>query len=245
MHLLFLGTGGYHPNERRHTACLMLPEIGLVLDAGSSVFRVPPRVVQKDLDLFLTHSHLDHVQGLTFLIVPMLQKMITRCRVHATPGTIAAVKEHLFSRPLFPVAPPFEFIPLEKSVTVANGLGTITHHPLKHPGGSVGYKLEIGGKKIAYITDTTTDGSYLEFIRGVDVLIHECNFPDEMAEWAETTGHSHTSPVAQLAKDAGVGRLFLTHIDPQRSGDDPIGLATARAIFPETHLAEDLMGIDI
>ena len=48
-----------------------------------------------------------------------------------------------------------------------------------------------------------------------------------------------------LAKEAGVGRLFLTHIDPQRSDDDPIDIATARAIFPETLLAEDLLEIDV
>jgi ribonuclease BN (tRNA processing enzyme) len=65
-----------------------------------------------------------------------------------------------------------------------------------------------------------------------------------MAQWCEKTGHSHTSQVAQLARDAGVGRLYLTHIDPQRPDDDPVGLATARKIFPATTLAEDLMEIE-
>lgn len=245
MRLQFLGTGGYHPNERRHTACLMLPELGVVFDAGSSIFRVPSRLATKELDIFLTHSHLDHVVGLTFLIVPLLLKTITRCKVHAMPATIAAVKEHLFSKPLFPVEPPFEFVPLEESVAVGNGRGTVTHHPLQHPGGSLGFKLQIESKQIAYITDTTVDGTYTDFIRGVDVLIHECNFPDEMSEWSAKTGHSNTSPVAQLAKEAGAGRLYLTHIDPQRAGDDPIGIATARAIFPETYVAEDLLEIEV
>ena len=174
MRLLFLGTGGYHPNERRHTASLMLPELGIVLDAGSSVFRVPSRVMTKELDIFLTHPHLDHVLGLTFFVVPLLQGTISRCRVHALPGTIAAVKEHLFSQSLFPILPPFEFVPLTDRVAVGNGHGSITHHPLNHPGGSLGFKLEIDGKRIAYITDTTVDGTYTEFIRDVDLLIHEC-----------------------------------------------------------------------
>jgi len=81
MRLLFLGTGGYHPNERRHTACLMLPELGVVLDAGSSVFRISARMETKELDVFLTHPHLDHVQGMTNFLVPMLKGEITRCRV--------------------------------------------------------------------------------------------------------------------------------------------------------------------
>lgn len=242
MRLLFLGTGGYHPNERRHTAGIMFPELGVLFDAGTSLFRMPSRLMTNELDIFLTHSHLDHVVGLTYLIVPLLQKVVSRCNVHAQPGTIAAVRQHLFSQPLFPVLPPFEFVELEDRVAV--GAANVTHCPLNHPGGSLGFKLQIDGKQIAYITDTLADGSYTDFVRGVDLLIHECNFPDGQSEWAAKTGHSHTSPVALLAKEAGAGRLFLTHIDPQRSDDDPIDIAAARAIFPETFLAEDLMEID-
>lgn len=245
MRLLFLGTGGYHPNERRHTACLLLPDIGVMLDAGSSAFRVASRLVGTELDIFLTHAHLDHVQGLTYLLVPLFQGLITCCRVHASPATIAAVREHLFSEALFPVLPDFDFLPLADRITVGQGRGTVTHHLLHHPGGSRGFKLEVDGKQVAYITDTTVDRSYLDFVRGVDLLIHECYFPDDKSDWAAKTGHSCTSQVASLAREAGVSRLLLTHIDPQRTDDDPIGLAAARAIFPETEVAEDLLEIDV
>jgi ribonuclease Z len=243
MRLLFLGTGGYHPNERRHTAGLMLPELGVVFDAGSSFFRVQSRLQTKELDVFITHAHLDHIQGLTYFIVPLLQGAVTHCRIHADPGTIDVIRQHLFCQAVFPVLPAYEFVPLADRIEVAGG--TITHIPLKHPGGSLGFLLETKGRRLAYITDTTVDGTYTEFIRGVDVLIHECYFPDDMAQWCEKTGHSHTSQVATLARDAGVGRLYLMHIDPQRPDDDPIGLATARRIFPATTLAEDLMEIEI
>ena len=245
MRLLFLGTGGYHPNERRHTAGIMLPELGVLFDAGTSAFRVAANLATDELDIFLTHAHLDHVQGLTYLIVPLARGLITKCRVHALPTTINAVKEHLFSAPLFPIMPDLEFIPLCDRVEIANGRGFVTHQPLHHPGGSSGYKLEIDGKKIAYITDTTVNQSYVEFVRNADLLIHECYFPDELAELAEKTGHSYTSQVASLAREAGVRRAYLTHIDPQRCDDDPIGLATARAIFPETYLAEDLLELEV
>ncbi len=244
MQLLFLGTGGYHSNERRHTASLLVPELGLMFDAGSSAFRAASRLQSPDLDVFLTHAHLDHVLGLTILLVPMLKGEIVHCRIHAEPHVLGAVREHLFSESIFPVLPAFEFVPLADRVPVAGGRGTITHHPLNHPGGSRGYLLEVDGRRLAYITDTTVDGTYTEFIRGANVLIHECNFGDDMSQWCEQTGHSHTSAVARLAKEAGVGRLYLTHIDPQQPGDDPIGLATAKAIFPETILAEDLLEIE-
>ena len=50
--------------------------------------------------------------------------------------------------------------------------------------------------------------------------------------------------MAEVARDAGVGRLLLVHVDPQRSDDDPIGLANVRAIFPNAEIAEDLMEIE-
>jgi ribonuclease BN (tRNA processing enzyme) len=245
MRLLFLGTGGYHPNERRHTAGILIPELGIMFDAGTCAFRVPSRLSTKVLDIFLTHPHLDHIIGLTYLLVPMALKQIDTCRIHALPATFDAVKQHLFSLPLFPVLPPFDFVPLTQQVDIAAGRGKLIHHPLQHPGGSLGFLLQIDGKRIAYITDTTVDGSYTDFVRGSDVLIHECYFPDNLSDWALKTGHSHTSPVAMLARDAGVKRLYLTHIDPQRSDDDPIDIATARAIFPETYVAEDLMEVDV
>ena len=61
MKLHLLGTAGYHPTQRRHTACLMLPEVGLVLDAGTAMFRIRDLIQTRHLDIFLTHTHLDHV----------------------------------------------------------------------------------------------------------------------------------------------------------------------------------------
>ncbi|MGH7140272.1 MAG: MBL fold metallo-hydrolase, partial [Pirellulales bacterium] len=83
MQLAVLGTAGYHPNEARHTACFMLPEVGVVLDAGSGFFRVGPRLLTDELDIFLTHTHLDHVFGLTFLFDVLYGRQMKRVDVHA------------------------------------------------------------------------------------------------------------------------------------------------------------------
>ncbi|HTI50054.1 MAG TPA: MBL fold metallo-hydrolase [Planctomycetaceae bacterium] len=243
MRLHFLGTGGYHPNERRHTACLMLPEEGVVFDAGTSFFRVADRIATRELHIFLTHSHLDHIAGLTYFIVPILSGRIDRAVVYSTPEYLAAVQTHLFSQPVFPVNPGYEFRPLEERVALPGG-GVLTHCLLNHPGGALGFRADWPGKSLAYITDTVADGSYTQFVKGVDVLVHECNFSDDGAAWAAKTGHSHTSAAARTARDAGAKRLLLTHFDPQHPEDDPIGLRAARAIFPATELAEDHMEIE-
>lgn len=242
MRVEFLGTGGFHPNERRHTACVMLPEIGVAFDAGTSAFRIPGCLQTSELTIVLSHAHLDHVAGLTFLLTPMLMGDL-KVRLIGKAKTLNAVREHILDNAIFPIEPPYEYVELASDMPLP-GEGVLSHVPLKHPGGSVGYRIDWPNRSLAYITDTTVDGSYTEFIRGVDVLIHECYFPDSMAEWSKKTGHSNTTPVAELAREAAVGRLMLVHIDPNRPDDDPIGIETARKIFPNVEVAEDGTAID-
>lgn len=244
MRLKFLGTGGYHPNERRHTACLLFPDIGVALDAGTGFFRVQQHLATDSLDVFLTHAHLDHICGLTFFLVPVLMGDVKSVRVHGSGRTLNAVRQHLFAEELFPVDPPYEWceLPDESSLKIAGA--EFRWVPLDHPGGSLGFRIDWPDRSLAYITDTTAPGSYLNFIRDVDVLIHECYFPDSMQDWAEKTGHSSSTAVAKIAKASGAKRLILVHADPQHPEDDPVGLAAIREIMPDTELAEDLLEIE-
>lgn len=245
MRLIFLGTGGYHPNERRHTASLLLPDIGVAFDAGTAFFRVQERLQTKELDVFLTHAHLDHVCGLTFFLVPVMRGDVERVRVHGTAAVLAAVREHLFAPALFPVDPPFEWCELSADTPcpLADG-GLLQWTSLEHPGGSVGYRIDWPDRSLAYITDTTAPGNYLAFIQDVDVLIHECYFPDEMQDWAAQTGHSSASAVADVAQQSGARRLYLVHADPQNPNDDPIDIERIRQRVPAAELAEDLLEIE-
>jgi ribonuclease Z len=245
MRLILLGTTGYHPNERRQTLCLLLPECGVMLDAGTAVFRAGEYLTTPELDIFITHAHLDHVVGLSYLFSVNQAHPLKRITLHGLPENLRAVEEHLFAPALFPVRPPFETEPLAESVALAGG-GRLTHFPLKHRGGSLGYRLDWPGHSMAYVTDTSAevDADYVAKIRGGDLLVHECYCADARADWAAKTGHSHTTPVAQVARAAGVKKLVLVHFDPCTTAADPIGLATARAIFSETIVGEDRMELE-
>lgn len=245
MRVVLLGSTGYHPNEIRHTACVMLPELGIVLDAGTAMFRVRQRLVTPELNIYLTHAHLDHVIGLTFLFDVLYQRPSQRVVVHGEPAKLAAVRQHMLHELLFPVKLPCRFADLKAQEDLPNG-GKLTWFPLIHPGGSVGYRLDWPGHSLAYVTDTTAepDSDYIQHIQGVDLLLHECYFPDDLRSVALMTGHSHTTPVAQVARAAGVGRLVLVHLNPLVDEVDPVGLETAQAIFPKTELGIDGMELD-
>jgi len=243
---VMLGTGGFHPNETRHTAGVMLPGCGVLLDAGTSAFRVAERLESPDLQIFLSHPHWDHIIGLTFLLVPMIDGRIERCRLYGDAHTLEAVKTLLFAEATFPILPAFEFCPLDETPEIAIPGGTLRHQALtSHPGGCRAYRLDFPGASLAYVTDTATDGTYREFIRGADLLIHECYFADGRETLAEKTGHSCLSPVARLAADVEVEQLLLTHIDPLFPDASSLDLSVARKIFAETEIAHDGLLFDV
>lgn len=246
MLLQLLGTTGYHPCETRHTACLMLPEIGVVLDAGTAFFRVRELLETDTLDIFLSHAHLDHAIGVTYLFDVLEGRQMRHVRVHAEQEKITAIREHLLAELLFPVQPPCEFRPLEGRPVKLAGGSTLTHFPLPHPGGSVGYRIDWSERSLAYVTDTTAavDADYVKKIRGVDLLVHECYFGDGMAEQARLTGHSCLTDVCRVAKKAKVGMLLLTHVSPVADSASPLDLDVAKKIFPEVFVAEDGMVVE-
>jgi len=100
------------------------------------------------------------------------------------------------------------------------------------------------GKSVAYCLDTRPCAAAIELARGVDLLIHEATYTEELAAEAREYGHSTAAQAARTARDAGARRLLITHFST-RYPDPAILLEEARAIFPETILAEDLMEIEI
>jgi ribonuclease BN (tRNA processing enzyme) len=242
MELVILGSAGYHPTEERQTTCLLLPEPGIVLDAGTAMFRIGARLRARSLDIFLSHAHLDHVVGLTYLLNIARQRPLDRIRVHGRADKLEAVREHLFAPSLFPVTPPFQSVPLTGPVPLRGG-GQLTHFPLIHPGGSLGFRLEWPGHSLAYVTDTTADprADYVRHIQGVDLLVHECYFPDGMEEQAQLTGHSCLGPVLEVARAASVGRLALIHLNPLDDPGEVGGLTTAPVTVPPTCPTRDGM----
>lgn len=232
----------------------MIPELGVIFDAGTGMYRVRDLIETSTLDIFLSHVHLDHSIGLTFLYDILFEKQLDRVTVHIDADKIAPVKEHLYAQALFPVGPNFDFAPLSKkplSIEVGDRKATIKNFALEHPGGSHGFRLEAESKSektsVAYVTDTTAsdDAEYISEIRGVKTLIHECYFPDGWEDRAELTGHSCLTPVAKVAATAEAEALYLVHINPLEKSDKPLDLNSVKSIYENVEVAKDKLVIDI
>ena len=249
MRLHCLGTVGYHPNDARHTSCYYLPESGILLDAGTGAFRLAKLIETDTLDVLLSHAHLDHTFGLTFLLDVLFERPVKNLRIWGESDKIAAIREHLFHELIFPAPLNAEWIAIDDREEFQIGEAKIRWRPQEHPGGSVAYRLDwaSAGKRLVYATDTTGDTSdeHAQWSREADLLMHECYFRDSASEWAIKTGHSWTSRVAEVAKASNPKKLLLTHINPLELSDDPVDVQAIRQrVAAEVLLARDGMAVD-
>lgn len=100
------------------------------------------------------------------------------------------------------------------------------------------------GAKLVYCTDTRPCRAAVEIAASADLLIHEGTFDAEMGRDAHTKGHSTVEDAARIAREAGVRQLAITHLSPRYADTAPL-LQQARAVFPETVIARDLMRLDV
>jgi len=99
------------------------------------------------------------------------------------------------------------------------------------------------GRRIVLAGDTAPSPTVREAARGAEVLVHEATFLDEERDRARETSHSTALEAAELAREAEVALLALTHLSNRYFG--PEVAREARTIFPETVVPKDFDVIDV
>ena len=244
-----LGTVGYHPNQDRHTSCYFLPESGILLDAGSGIFRLAPFIQTPRLHILLSHAHLDHTIGLTFLLDVLFQHPVDELHLWGEAEKLEAVQSHLFNNLIFPAKLNCQWHAIDDQPSLSIEDTVVSWRAQSHPGGSVAYRIDWANqsKRLVYASDTTGDLSdeHARWSRDADLLMHECYFRDSAAEWAEKTGHTYSSRVAEVANNSSPKKLLLTHVNPLETGDDLVGLdVIQKKTQVEVVVASDEMQID-
>ncbi|MGZ0189947.1 MAG: MBL fold metallo-hydrolase [Alphaproteobacteria bacterium] len=229
----------------------------IIIDAGTGLRPLGGKMAaagpNQEIDIFLTHTHMDHFVGLPFFAPAYHPSNIVRFwAAHLRPErTLESACRHLMSNPLFPVPPDVfqavvSFIDFDCGTTLTPTADIkIETAPLDHPGRATGYRVEYGGKVISVITDTAhvpgkPNESAMRLMRDADIVIYDAMFTE--AEFAERPdwGHSTWNEGARLADMVGAKQLVIFHHDPARTDEqvDEI-LAEAVAARPGTIAARE------
>ena len=207
----------------------------LILDAGTGLRYLGNELLGQGAiegDLFLTHTHFDHLWGLPFFR-PVFDGG-NKFRVwagHLLPElTIRKVLDTLMMGPFHPV--PLEIMEAEMSFIDFRAGESLEPQPgvtvrtaaLNHPNGATGYRVEFNGQSISYITDTehvegSLDEGIVSLIEGTDILIYDSMYTDDEFKDHVGWGHSTWEEGVRLSEAAEVKQFVVFHHDPDH-GDD-------------------------
>jgi phosphoribosyl 1,2-cyclic phosphodiesterase len=219
----------------------------IILDAGTGTRPLGRALMNGgtsgiDADIFLSHCHIDHINGLPFFAPAFASGNHLRLWAgnFAPACGVETVIRKLISPPLFPVEvevlkadvdycdfKPGDILTPRTDITVRTA-------PLDHPNGATGYRIEYAGRSLAYITDTESRNDscirdILALSRNVDLMIFDCTYTESELPSRAGWGHSTWQQGVRLAEVAGAKAFCLFHHDPDRDDATLDGFASAAA----------------
>jgi|SRR5579862_768109 len=202
----------------------------VILDCGSGIRPLgdvlaaagPPA----ELDILLTHMHLDHVTGLGFFAPLFMDRTVRIWGPRQGDRPLAESLADYLSPPLFPVR--FSDIPVKLEVIEVGeetwevaGISVTSGH-IQHPGGALGFRLEEAGKTLVFIPDNELGidpDAGIGLATGADVLFHDAQYTEAQYPSKVGWGHSSVPDFATFVRRTGPGRALMFHHDPAHDDD--------------------------
>lgn len=244
----------------------------IILDAGTGIFPLSQTLLKElpiTANVFITHSHWDHIQGLPFFIPNFIPGNTLHLYGAFDPVSGQGVEQVMavqLQYSYFPVREEemkarIEYTTLIPGQAIQVGSATITPVLLNHPVVDLGYRIDCDGKSVFFTGDheppyniyeaheaqyteyqTFVDekkASIMEIVQGVDVLIADCSYTDSEYPSKVGWGHGTFDTSIEMALQAQAKVLFCTHHEPTRS-DDALEKVFAQALQNHPEAAKQL-----
>jgi ribonuclease BN (tRNA processing enzyme) len=225
MRLRVLGcSGGIGGQHLRTTSFLVDHDV--LIDAGSGVGDLSLAELTRIDHVFVTHSHLDHITSIPFLVDTVGGMRERPLTVYTTGPTIEILKKHIFNWAIWPdfteipsaEAPFMRFQEVSLGRTEAIGGRKFTPLPAVHTVPAVGYHLDSGAGSLVFSGDTGPNDDLWRIVNRIPklkVLIIETAFSDKERQLAEVSMHLCPSMLAEeLAKLELDPEVWITHLKP-------------------------------
>jgi len=215
------GIGGRH---LRTTSFLLDGDV--LVDAGTGVGDLTLAELSQIDHIFITHSHLDHVTSIPFLVDTVGGMRAKPLTVYATRATIEILRNHLFNWAIWPdfteiptpQAPFMRYREMEVGATVTLGNRRITAIPARHTVPAVGYHLDSGAASLVFTGDTGQNDALWRIVNRIanlKFLIIETAFSNKERQLAEVSRHLCPATLAEeLAKLERTPEIYITHLKP-------------------------------
>ncbi len=227
-----------------NTSCIEIRcgEEIIICDAGSGIRELGVLLARgrpRRLDIFITHTHWDHIQGFPFFAPAYIPGF--ELHVYGARGFRKDLRS-VFSGQLDSDYFPVQFEDMRASIafhvldepSLRLGGFDISWEFTHHPAATLAYKFGFGRRNLAYVSDNEFLHGYLgppqdlqlsnevvapqrplvDFLDGVDLLIAEAQYTNEEYHSKIGWGHSSVSNACVLAQLANVRRWIVTHHDP-------------------------------
>lgn len=224
MKIRILGCSGGIGGSLRTTA--MLLDHDILIDAGTGVGDLDIDALARIDHVFLTHSHLDHVTSIPFLVDSVGWMRDRPLTVYAIEPTLEILRQHLFNWKLWPdftqiprpTAPFLRYRPIALGEAVTLDGRTLRSLPANHVVPAVGFQVDSGRASLVFTGDTTTNDALWHEVNRIANLRHvviETAFCDREKDLAIASKHLCPSLLAaELAKLEREAEIHITHLKP-------------------------------